>query len=210
MGKDTLAKTLKIMNFTYGKVDRKSILIDRYEIVVWRMEFLRKIRMFRNERKKIYYTDETWVNEGHTVKKVWQDGNVKNTRQATIEGWTIGLKMPSGKSRRLIITHIGSGTGFLANGELIFQSKKTEDYHEEMNGEVYEKWFDRVVQDLEPGSDVVMDNASYHSRKCERLYNHGGKQEFKNGYVAGIPYEETYLKTELLKIAKIHAHKFNL
>ncbi|KAJ8914764.1 hypothetical protein NQ315_013267 [Exocentrus adspersus] len=51
MGKDTLAKTLKTMNFTCGKVDRKSILIERYEIVAWRMEFLRKIRMFRNERK---------------------------------------------------------------------------------------------------------------------------------------------------------------
>ncbi|KAJ8910636.1 hypothetical protein NQ315_012504 [Exocentrus adspersus] len=51
MGKDTLAKTLKTMNFTCGKVDRKSILIERYEIVAWRMEFLRKIRMFRNETK---------------------------------------------------------------------------------------------------------------------------------------------------------------
>ncbi|KAJ8913262.1 hypothetical protein NQ315_012880 [Exocentrus adspersus] len=51
MGKDTLAKTLKTVNFTYGKVDRKCILIERFEIVAWRMEFLRKIRMFRNEGK---------------------------------------------------------------------------------------------------------------------------------------------------------------
>ncbi|XP_028139233.2 uncharacterized protein LOC114333544 [Diabrotica virgifera virgifera] len=114
--------------------------------------------------------DETWINEGHTVKKVWQDLNIKSKREAFIEGWSTGLKTPSGKGRRLIITHIGSDTGFLDDGLLLFESRKTGgDYHEEMTSEVFEQWFKRILPKLEPGSVVVMDNAPYHSRRLEQL-----------------------------------------
>ena len=48
---------------------------------------------------------------------------------------------------------------------LVFQSKKTEDYHEDMNAEVFEKWFfDTLLPAIPPGSTIFMDNAPYHSR----------------------------------------------
>lgn len=84
-------------------------------------------------------------------------------------GWSTGLKMPSGKGRRLIITHIGSNDGFVTDGLLVFESKSTGDYHEDMNAEVFEEWFENILQKIEPESVIVMDNAPYHSRRKEQI-----------------------------------------
>lgn len=54
-----------------------------------------------------------------------------------MEGFSTGLKSPSGKGRRLIITHIGSDTGFLDGGLNVFESRKTGDYHEDINATVF-------------------------------------------------------------------------
>ncbi|RVE47972.1 hypothetical protein evm_007380 [Chilo suppressalis] len=87
---------------------------------------------------------ETWVNAGHTTKKTWSDGSIKSSRQAFLDGLTTGLKnQPTGKGKRLIISHIGGEEGFLDDGLLMFEAKKaTEDYHDEMNAECLEEWFD--------------------------------------------------------------------
>lgn len=58
--------------------------------------------MAREEKKKIYYLDETWLNEGHTTTNVWTDTNVKNKRDAFLDGLTTGLKNPSGKFFNII------------------------------------------------------------------------------------------------------------
>ncbi|KAJ8941084.1 hypothetical protein NQ318_003265, partial [Aromia moschata] len=94
--------------------------------------YLEKIRAARKGGKHDY-TDETWLNE------VWQDLNITTRRQAFMEGFSTGLKAPSDKGRCLFITHIGSNTGFLANGLLVFESKKPGDYHEDMNADVFKK-----------------------------------------------------------------------
>lgn len=52
MSKETLRKTLHEMNFTYGKVDRESTLIERDEIIKWRRNYIRTIRMYRQQDKK--------------------------------------------------------------------------------------------------------------------------------------------------------------
>lgn len=91
-----LKRTIRELNFRYMKRNRKSFLIEKEEIVLWRRNYLKKLREYRRENRKIYYLDETWVNEGHTMQKVWQDLNVTNGRQAFMEGWSTGLKSPSG------------------------------------------------------------------------------------------------------------------
>jgi hypothetical protein len=123
------------------------------------------IRNYRESNRKIYYLDETWVNAGHTVKRVWTDMSVTSARYRFIHGLSTGLKNPSGEGKRLTVLHIGSEDGFVGNGSLIFESRKTGDYHEEMNSTVFEEWFKRVLPTLEEKSVIVMDNASYHSRK---------------------------------------------
>ena len=70
---------------------------------------------------EVYYLDETWLNAGHTRTHVWKDETVKSSRQAFLSGLSAGLKNPSGKGKRLIITHIGSETGFVDGGLWIFE-----------------------------------------------------------------------------------------
>ena len=89
-------------------------------------------------------------------------------------GWTDGtskgtLSTPLGKGGRLILLHAGGYEGFVENGMLIFQSKKTGDYHEEMDSERFEKWFsEQLLPKLPTNSIIVMDNAPYHSRQLNR------------------------------------------
>lgn len=210
ISRDVLLRTLRQMNFRFLKRNRKSLLVEKNEIVVWRRNYLEKIRQYRQEGRKIYYMDETWLNEGHTVQKVWQDLNIQSKRQAFLEGLSTGLKAPSGKGRRLIITHIGSETGFLDGGLEIFQSKKTNDYHEEMDAAHFEKWLSQILNKIEPGSVIVMDNAPYHSRRLEKLPTTSWRKGdiIKWLQEKQIPFEETMLKVQLLDIVKVHKPKF--
>ncbi|KAI4467787.1 transposable element tc3 transposase-like protein [Holotrichia oblita] len=73
----------------------------------------------------------------HTKAKVWVDVNVTTRRQAFIDGVTTGLKNPVGKGRRLIILHIGSKNGFVDDGLLVFEERKTADCHDEMDADVF-------------------------------------------------------------------------
>ncbi|CAH1984058.1 unnamed protein product [Acanthoscelides obtectus] len=118
------------------------------EIVIWRREYLRKNRQFRAEGRKIYYLDETWVNAGHTQGKVW----------AFLDGLSTGLKNPA-----------GSVDGFVPEALWAFESKKTGDYHEEMDGNSFENWFKKILPTLDDNAIIVMDNAPYHSRKLEKI-----------------------------------------
>lgn len=167
--RSTFHKFLKLLNFEFVKRRRNSILLDREDISVWRREYLCLLKKYRAEGRRVYYLDETWVNEGHTVSKVWVDKTVISKRKAFLDGLSTGLKNPSGKGKRLIILHIGSDAGFVDGGLLSFISKTTKDYHEEMTGEVFVNWFKNVLPLLDEKAVIVMDNASYHSTKVEKI-----------------------------------------
>ena len=85
------------------------------------------MREAKRRGTKLYYTDETWLNSGHAFSREWVDA----------EGLGRQSKVAPGKGSRLIITDIGSETGFLEGGFLAFRSNTTGDYHEEMNGDRY-------------------------------------------------------------------------
>lgn len=165
----TLYRLLNHIGFTYEKRNRNSCLIDREEIILWRRRYLRAIRRYRAEGKCIYFMDETWVNAGHTKEKVWQDAAVTSSKDAFLKGLSTGLKNPSGKGKRLIVVHIGSESGFVNNALWVFESHSSKEYHEEMTGDAFQEWFGKILPSLEVGSVVVLDNAPYHSMKCERL-----------------------------------------
>ncbi|KAJ8982305.1 hypothetical protein NQ317_001165 [Molorchus minor] len=130
------------MNFHHLKRNRKSLIIEENEIVLWRRSYLEKTR-----------------------------------RQAFLEGFSPGFKAPSGRGRRLITTHIGSDSGFLENGLNVFESRRTGDYHEDMNSAVFEIWFSFILSSIELGAVVVMDNASYHSQRTEKLPTSAWKKD---------------------------------
>ncbi|KAH9627806.1 hypothetical protein HF086_000191 [Spodoptera exigua] len=121
--------------------------VDQHEETVYEQEH-------RNGFDELYTTIIT-KKKRHTVKKTWVDKKVTSSRQAFLEGLTTGLKNPSGKGKRLIISHIGSEEGFLEEGLMIFEAKKNcEDYHDEMNAVCFEKWFAGVLPKLRPNSIV--------------------------------------------------------
>lgn len=202
--RSSLYRLLRKLGFVYSNRTRKAALIERDDIVLWRRKYLREIKKIRKSGQKIYYTDETWINAGHTVSKVWTDTTVKSAKQAFRDGLTSGLKNPSGKGKRLIVVHIGSDTGFVEDAELLFESKLQSDYHEEMNGTVYLEWIKTVLPKLEPNSVIVMDNAKYHSVKSEKVPTTAWRKQDIQSWLRDrkIVYTSDMLKIELLQLVK--------
>lgn len=207
LSKTTLWRVLRKMNFGYEKLqNRKSLLVEKDEIICWRRRYLRAVRKYRRDNVNIYYLDETWLNEGYTVGKIWQDKNITSSRQAFLEGWSTGIKAPSGKGKRLIITHIGSKNGFVKGGLLAFQSKKTGDYHEDMNADVFEEYFGQMLDLIPPQSVIVMDNATYHSRKLEKVPTSSWRKSDIIQWLTlkEISHEGDMIKKELLEIVNLN------
>lgn len=170
ISRTNLYHLLKKMDFRYTKRSRNSAMTERNEIVGWRRDYLASIKKYRDEGRHIYYLDETWVNAGECTKKTWVDTTIQSQRDAFHKGLTTGAVNPVGKGKRLIVLHIGSEDGFLPGGLLCFESKKnTLDYHDEMNSETFREWMEGILPRLLPNSVIVMDNASYHSVKVDKV-----------------------------------------
>ena len=152
-GRSSLYSILKKMGFRFAKADGRKYLLERSDIISLRHSYLRTLRenrMSANPRPVIYQ-DETWLNAHHSVKKCWQLDHPETSQSS-------GLKVPAGQGTRLIISHAGSENGFVPNALLTFKAKsKTGDYHDEMNGENFKKWF---TEQLLPNI-LVIDNTSY-------------------------------------------------
>lgn len=207
----TLHKILHELGFDFNKQDNRNLLMERDDIILWRRKYLRQINEYRKANKTIYFLDETWVNAGHVKSRAWLDTTIKNKRHAFHDGLTTGPKVPTGKGKRLIVLHIGSDKGFVEEGLLVFESKSTKDYHEEMDGDRFLEWFKNITPKLEPGSIVVMDNASYHSVKLEKMPTTAwNKQQIIDWLNSkGISMDMSYLKKELLKKASEIAPQYD-
>jgi hypothetical protein len=108
------------------------------------VEFLRKLKRYKEEGRNIIYTDETYLHSSHTVPKFWDDGT-SNT-----------LKSPVAKARRLIIVHAGRSKGFVKNGLRL--ELKSDAYRHDINHNNYTKWLqEKRIPNLEPNSVVVID-----------------------------------------------------
>ncbi|XP_072392426.1 uncharacterized protein [Diabrotica undecimpunctata] len=92
----------------------------------------------------------------------------------------------------------------LQNSALVFVSKKTGDYHEDMDAACFEKWFENVLQHIEPNSVVVLDNASYHSRLVERIPTMSDRKAVLQNWLRekSIQYGEDMVRMELMTIIR--------
>lgn len=202
-GRDSMRKVLKKCGFTFKKCnDGRRFLMERDDIVTARLEFLRKMHDLREDplQRPIVYLDETWINQNHTKKYIWQ--------HSSNEG---GLRVPIGKGSRLIIVHAGSAKhGFIEGAELVFQSKCTGDYHKEMNHEVFTEWFVDMLKLLDEGCIVVMDNASYHSKLKEKIPSSKTKKKDITEWLTskGIPHNPRHTVRELLNIVRSHRKEY--
>ncbi|XP_037508817.1 uncharacterized protein LOC119385461 [Rhipicephalus sanguineus] len=168
----TVRSLLNDIGFAFQKQKRNCALLERDDIIVWRRKYLRTIREKRMEKRAIYYLDETWVNAGHTKEKVLEDATVSSREDACRKGLTTGLCASSGKGGWLIVLYAGSENGFVDGASLVFQAKAsvTSDYHSEMYGPRFERWFkEQLLPNIEPRSVIVVDNAPYQSVQLETL-----------------------------------------
>lgn len=150
----SLCTILKKLGFRYKKTNGRKLLMERNDIVLLRVRFLKSILAPNVTFEDIVWLDETWVNAGHSLSRSWTDDSLKSTMPA-----------PSGKGGRLILLHAGTSRGFIPDALDLFRSKKTGDYHEEMNHEHFIEWFEyKLLATLEEPSVIVMDNAPYHSK----------------------------------------------
>ncbi|XP_050497356.1 uncharacterized protein LOC126878591 [Diabrotica virgifera virgifera] len=216
----TIHRVLKKHNYKPYKILPVQELTDVHKRK--RLEFCQDMLTNLNNDPNYFYnilwTDESnfstsglkEFHKGHTVSKIWHDTSIRTPRQAFIEGLSTGLRAPPGKVQRLIAAHIGSDTGFLENSALVFISKKTGDYHEDMDAVCFERWFENVLQHLEPNSVVVLDNASYHSRLVERIPTMSDKKAVLQHWLReeSIPYGEDMVKGELIGIIRQHRGKY--
>jgi len=160
--KSSVKIILKKLHFKFKRCnDGRKYLMERSDIVAARLKFLRKMNELRTNdyTRPVIYLDEIWVKQNHTRGLIWQ--NQENTE---------GLKISTGKGNRLIVCHAGSPSfGFVKNAKLIVRcnSGSTKDYHSQMNATIFEKWYLKMLKNLEKPSIIVMDNASYHSSLLE-------------------------------------------
>ena len=290
-----LRLVLKILGFQFKRKARESVIHERPDLIMWRERYLRRIKEIReNEpRTEIEYTDETWLNSGHKIKKEWVDLEaLENPRRSLLEYGTVGTtKCSTGKGKRLIIvdciTENGPVPGALwtfsaeskpkqekevenqfvetavaqekanemsksedhrgvvnthqmqttsksgkrkslgANESLskpkrfkegvksVDEEESTDeesavmskfDYHDTINSENYEKYFEKVCQLLKPNSVIVTDNASYHSRNDVNYpFSKWKKAQFQDWLTQhNIPFNSDDLRAELWLLCKRH------
>lgn len=212
----TLWRLLKENSFCFEKRGKASLLLEREDLIVWRHSYLRSMRELRRQGKNIVYMDETWVNVGQTTSKVWKDKTIHTPKDAFLSGLTTGLKDPTQRGPRFVIVHAGGKNGFVEGANLVFLAKKgAADFHAEMDGDRYEKWFvEQLIPNVEPGSVIAIDNASYHTRKKEKIPTTKSKKAEIQDWLRekNVQFPKDSLKKELLaEVSKIrHLYSMNV
>lgn len=194
-GKTSLSCVLNKIGFQWKTFSGRRVLLERGDIVAWRCRFLREIcKCMPNE---IVWVDETWVNARHSRTIAWTDDSARGT-----------MKAPVGKGSRLILLHAGTINGFVPNALLLFSSKKSGDYHEEMTATKFKEWFvHSLLPNIEKNSTIIMDNASYHSVQLNKAPTCSSR---KNDIVDWLQknnihsFDKDMKKAELLEIVKEH------
>lgn len=199
-GKTSLSIVLREVGFRFKKINKRKVLMEKADIAILRCQFLRRVKNI--DWGKAVFLDETWVNANHSVQYGWTDDSAKGT-----------LNAPTGQGNRLIVSHAGSAEGFVENALLLFTSKKTGDYHEEMDGDCFKEWFlNQLLPNIPPNSVIIMDNAPYHSVQLNKAPTTATRKADIISWLQSnaISYSDDMLKTELLSIVKEHKAKTRL
>ena len=153
----TLGRALDRWGFTFGKGVRSQRLKEKDHVIAARRRYLRRKRANRKNESVIrpeVYLDESYINKNHSNDFVWyfdDDGPL--------------IQKPTGKGERLIIINAITKDGWIPGAKLIFKStKRTGDYHGQMNQELFTKWFkEKLLPNIPENALIIMDNASYHN-----------------------------------------------
>jgi len=97
--------------------------------------------------------------------------------------------------------------GWVEGAKLTFKSsKKTGDYHGQMNHELFTKWFiEQLLLNIPNNSLIIMDNASIHNTLSKHSApSASSKKDDISAWLKqnGIPVQDDCLKAELVEILK--------
>ncbi len=198
----TLARTLDRWGFEFGKGTRSAHLKEKDHVIAARQRYLRRKRSNREHKKGLatvrpeVYLDESYVNKNHSNDFIWYSGE---------DGpW---VQKPTGKGERLIIINAITKAGWIPGAKLVFKStKKTGDYHGQMNKDLFLKWFtEKLLPNIPDRSLIVMDNAAYHNSLIE--YSAPTASSSKDKIRTWLEQNKIYcredcLKPELVEIIK--------
>ena len=193
----TLGRALDRWGFTFDKGVRTAHLKEKDYVIAARRRYLRtKLanRQGEHTHRLEVYLDESYVNKNHSNDYIWyceEDGP--------------GVQKPTGKGERLIILHAITQAGWVPGAKLVFQSsKKTGDYHGQMNYELFAKWFEqKLLANLSEPSLIILDNASYHNVLSENSAPTESCTKERIRYWLAknhIPVPEDCLKAELVEL----------
>jgi len=127
----TIRKILEEIGFKYRDTGKAQNFVETSEIVEWRDRYLEKRINIRSsvERGDIYevWLDESYCNQHHVAKRSWfREGDVVKR---------------GNKGRRWVILHAGGREGW-CGVPCVFQARSSsKDYHDNMNGRIFEEYF---------------------------------------------------------------------
>lgn len=198
---ETLRLILKDMGFKFLKTDtNRRLLMEKTDIRLKRIKYLREIQQLRNAGRNIVFMDESYVHTSHTKGKTWQDSSKK------------GIKQPISKGERIIIVHAGNEKGFVSGALMLHKCVDSEgDYHKEINAERYQTWLrNQLIPNLPPNSVLVIDNAPYHNKLSVKPPNSNTPKPQMIAWLQqhNVPHDPNKLKPELYKIIKSHKEQY--
>ena len=194
----TLCRTLQRWGFEFGKGVRSAQLKESERIAIMRRQYLRTIRSNRDNDGRTYqpevYLDESYINKNHSNDHTWyfeEDGVI--------------IGKPTGKGDRLIIVNAITKDGWVPNAKLVFKaSRKTGDYHTNMNWNNFSEWFqEKLLKNIPENSLIIMDNAAYHNVLAEEAFpkkSHSIKRLREWLSKNEIPWTNDMLKSELFEL----------
>lgn len=193
----SVRRILKNIGYKWKKTKtNKHILMESQDVSYKRFVYLKKLQEYRASKRPIIFTDESYIDSAHVSCKGWYD--VTNT----------GVAAPISKGERLIFLHAGGEMGFVPNCLTMWKSsKKTGDYHDNVNNATYVKWIsEKLIPNLPPKSVVVIDNASYHNKQIDKCPTSNSTKADMQQWLSqkNIPFTPMMLKVELYEIIKLH------
>ncbi|RZF32437.1 hypothetical protein LSTR_LSTR001901 [Laodelphax striatellus] len=195
--KTSVRRILKNIGFRWKKTKtNKHILMESQDVVHKRFVYLKKLREFRAENRPIVYTDESYIDSAHVSGKGWFDDSLS------------GVAAQISKGERLIILHAGGEMGFIPNCLTMWKaSKKTGDYHDNVNSDIYVRWLnEKLLPNLPPRSVVVIDNASYHNKQIDKCPTSNSTKADMQQWLndRNIQFTVDMLKVQLYDLIKLH------
>jgi transposase len=195
----TLGRALERWGFAFGKGIRSQHLKEKDHVIAARQRYIRRKRENRKGsgtiRPEVYF-DESYVNKNHSNDFTWyfeEDGPL--------------VQKPTGQGERLIIINAITKDGWVPNAQLTYKStKKTGDYHGQVNYDLFSKWFqEKLLPNIPENSLIIMDNAPYHNvlSPCSAPIS-TSKKEYMRFWLAknNAPVSDDCLKPEMIELLK--------